>query len=1201
MNAAVASNNPPTAMSTNPFDDGVPSGRSTNPFGDDGDGHPSSMMMYASPTPSPSRTTTPGKMRDAVAAVTPAAPPPMNTGSMSRASFLNSSGPLLFEPSASSTSANESSWQDLGDLPYRRVRLYSNIQWGLRKKSKSPTSEATQSKEQQQQGSTTSSGSGGSGEEQFGLSWFPKSYVDTVCSHHNILPGAGDPAEILRLLSKTTTTFVAGCPNGGPIAAVTVPLSGGATSGYGSRTTIRIMNNAGMVLSTIPFPPWDLAITVQSNRIPLHRTPGDILSIGFTSRCVLVVVLRDSLTLCYDLSGNSVLPPFFALCHSKGSSPTNRSATNNGVDLLEACVFEGGVAVLGVDMNSAVVELLDEFDDPAYAEGADISARRIVPLVSSPTDQQFTDNQATSAAVTSPFLLTPPPHYALVTPLPTGMFARSKRLSFQCVAVLPRQYAPSCRPELFLSTSDGSVVISELNPSTSPSSGITDVDCRSRIGVSDGMGIASPIVSMAFAPNGRFLACYTSNSVLTVVSTNFQSKVLEFDARSGSSSPPRSMGWCGEDSVVLHWKNLGVLMVGPYGDWLRFSYDDTDSGHGSDQSKVAEVRNGVGAEVYLVPEIDCCRVIRSGSVEILQRVPPGTADLLRIGSIVPGALLLDASDAFDSGSSNADEAARSITQHDGLLEEAILGCVEAAVGEFDIKIQKRMLRAASYGLHFACKDEHYRNVNAGCPSPEAVSFVNASRKLRVLNALRKPATGFAMTSSQYDSVMPKGVVARLVIAGRASLAASISEYLKLGRRVTDYARAMKAAAFVSSTTSLSDKNATMTDSQIAEEVVRIIRGAEKDATPLQVKDNSFSATSPSSGMYASVALAAHRAGRRGVADLLVLLEQSTTEKVHALLSIGSYTDAAAVACRVRDPDLIHTTMVAYEQGLAKNEEGKSLYFSGIINKFPMESVSMFTTYYSRLGGLHGGDARPSINILLRRQKHAEAGLRMAKKALMLRSTSTSGGNERENPQVEALKEASKIFDLGGKDCAFQKTCTDDHIALVADQEQLRRYYGSMEVAPPSTSVTSTIVSILKYAALDPRSSHKLHADADRIAKKHKVTEKRLWHAKVRALSESGQWPALRNLADSRAKSPIGLKPFALAVIKGRQSQVEILHYVDRMTDKTDGEDRYNLLCEAGMWKKALEESLKLGDGRKIAHVKAMCNSSDIQRLCDKYI
>ena len=356
------------------------------------------------------------------------------------------------------------------------------------------------------------------------------------------------------------------------------------------------------------------------------------------------------------------------------------------MDLLETRVFEGEVAVLGADMNSAVVEMLDEFDDPSYADGADVTTRRVPPR----SDRSHEEDPSTAASAMgapassspppSPPPLAPPPLYALVTPLPTGTFARSRHLSFQCLAVLPRQYAPSRRPELFLSTLDGSVVVSELRPSTSPGGGITDVDCRSRMGgAADGAGgRASPVVSMAFAPNGRFLACYTSNSVLTVVSTNFESKVLEFDARSGSSSPPRSMGWCGEDSVVLHWKNLGVLMVGPYGDWLRFPYDDDADGRTSRDGNGNDT-SGAGAEVYLVPEIDCCRVVRSSSVEILQRVPPGTADLLRIGSIEPGALLLDASDAFDSGSPNADEAARSITQTDGLLEEAIHQCVEAAV------------------------------------------------------------------------------------------------------------------------------------------------------------------------------------------------------------------------------------------------------------------------------------------------------------------------------------------------------------------------------------------------------------------------------------------------------------------------------------------------------------------------------------------
>lgn len=248
--------------------------------------------------------------------------------------------------------------------------------------------------------------------------------------------------------------------------------------------------------------------------------------------------------------------------------------------------------------------------------------------------------------------------------------------------------------------------------------------------------------------------------------------------------------------------------------------------------------------------------------------------------------------------------------------------------------------------------------------------------------------------------------------------------------------------------------------------------------------------------------------------------------------------------------------------MLKNLHARS-FSIGIINKFPQEAVNMFTTYYSRFGNLHGGDARPSININLRRQKHTEAGLKMATKALSnIRSTSTLGDNEREKQKIEALKEASNIFDLGGKDCAFQKTCTDEQVALFSDQEQLRRSYGSMEVAPPSTSVTSTIMSILKYAAVDPRSAHRLRADSDRIAKKYKVSEKRLWHNKVSALAESNQWPALRNLLDSCTKPPIGVKPFALAAIKGRQSQVEIMHYINRIEDADDRNEMKKALEEA---------------------------------------
>jgi hypothetical protein len=450
--------------------------------------------------------------------------------------------------------------------------------------------------------------------------------------------------------------------------------------------------------------------------------------------------------------------------------------------------------------------------------------------------------------------------------LPTAAHASSNFMSYLTIAVLPRARTVSRHPEVFLSTSDNSVIVVDA-----ATTDITDVDCRARI--------SSPIVDMCFAPNGRFLACFTEQSMLTVISASFETKVLDFDTSEGSSSPPLDMKWCGEDSVVLHWKNLGVLMVGPYGDWLRFPEPESE-------------------HVYLIPEIDCCRVITDSSVEILQRVPPATALLLRIGSIETSAMLLDASDAFDSGSPASDEAARAIVKT-GSLAEAIETCTDAATKEFDIVTQKRLLRAASYGMHFAYKNaDGEQGIAMGgpllgteresgvLPSTTTVKFVNAARKLRILNALRNPNVGFVLTSAQFDAITWTGVIARLIAMKRPALSNAISKYLCLPKSVQLYARASKAAALVAADSGHSD-------SQTAELAMQIIN----EGVPADIARNN--ASSINRGAYATVAMAATKAGRPGVANLLLMLESSVADKVPALISTGSYADAIAVATTAR--------------------------------------------------------------------------------------------------------------------------------------------------------------------------------------------------------------------------------------------------------------------------------------------------------------
>jgi vacuolar protein sorting-associated protein 16 len=720
----------------------------------------------------------------------------------------------------------EASWQYLGDLPYRRVPVYSNVRWNRHSSSSASGGGGGGGGSKENQHPNTNQQQLAEGTIQYGFAAFPPAVVQ----HH---PQMLDERETRALLNSTTTTKVAGCPHGGPVAAITLPIVG--HTGAFTHAELRIMTNSGLPLATIDFPP-------STTTLDRRYSPADIMTIGFTDRYILMIILRDSLCLTYDLKGDVVLQPFHILPRGEGKA----------MELIVANTFAGGVAVLSASKHSAIVELLDDHDPPDYFHGAHIAARRILPMSS--TSSVFAGPQDNNVL---------PPHYAIVTHLPTAAYASNHFYSYLTVAALSRTRTASNHPDVFLSTSDNSVIV--VNTVTCE---ITDVDCRARI--------SAPIVDMTFAPNGRFLACFTESSMLTVISTSFETKVLDFDTSEGSASPPLAMKWCGEDSVVLHWKNLGVLMVGPYGDWLRFPYEDSEN-------------------VFLIPEIDCCRVLTDSSVEILQRVPPSTARLLRIGSIEPSAMLLDASDAFESGSLASEEAARAIVKT-GQLIEAIETCCEAATKEFDIATQKRLLSAASYGMHFSYKDNSERSCMMGGPlagsdeesrirpSYTTARCVEAARKLRILNALRNPTVGFVLTAAEYDAMSPTGLVARLIAMKRPALATSISKYLNLPKAAQLYARASKASAFVAS-----DSQRGRSDAEIADAAIKIINENEKDN----------SSASVNRGGYATVALAANKAGRPGVANLLLMLESSTADKVPALISTGSYADAMAVATTAR--------------------------------------------------------------------------------------------------------------------------------------------------------------------------------------------------------------------------------------------------------------------------------------------------------------
>lgn len=92
--------------------------------------------------------------------------------------------------------------------------------------------------------------------------------------------------------------------------------------------------------------------------------------------------------------------------------------------------------------------------------------------------------------------------------------------------------------------------------------------------------------------------------------------------------PPDQLVWCGVDSVLLYWEET-LLMVGPYGDSIKFPYDEP---------------------VVLIPECDGVRILSNTYMEFLQRVPDSTVSIFKIGSTSPAAMLYDALEQFDKRS-----------------------------------------------------------------------------------------------------------------------------------------------------------------------------------------------------------------------------------------------------------------------------------------------------------------------------------------------------------------------------------------------------------------------------------------------------------------------------------------------------------------------------------------------------------------------
>ena len=75
-----------------------------------------------------------------------------------------------------------------------------------------------------------------------------------------------------------------------------------------------------------------------------------------------------------------------------------------------------------------------------------------------------------------------------------------------------------------------------------------------------------PFKHVVASPSGLYLALYTEEGRVWVITSDFQEKLGEYESR--TKTVPNDIQWCGNDSVLLAWEDE-VQMIGPHGSTLK--------------------------------------------------------------------------------------------------------------------------------------------------------------------------------------------------------------------------------------------------------------------------------------------------------------------------------------------------------------------------------------------------------------------------------------------------------------------------------------------------------------------------------------------------------------------------------------------------------------------------------------------------------
>ncbi|GAB0090509.1 Vacuolar protein sorting-associated protein 16 homolog [Sergentomyia squamirostris] len=380
---------------------------------------------------------------------------------------------------------------------------------------------------------------------------------------------------------------------------------------------------------------------------------------------------------------------------------------------------------------------------------------------------------------------------------------------------------------------------------------------------------------MSVSFNQRDLALYTNSGHIWMGSSNLKTKYCEFDT--GRTERPKQIEWCvdAENSkqsgaLIVTYSSL-LLIIGISGDSNVYTYDPA---------------------IFLIPEMDCVRVLTNGCHEVIQKIPKCVTNIFAINSQESSSFLFEAHKKYLEKSHQSDEYLCLIKDS---LELAVSECIDAAGYEFDPETQKSLIRAAYFGKAF-CSAHNPDKYNLMC------------RILRVLNSIRHAKVGIPLTIRQFNHLKPNVILDRLVFRKHYALAIQIAKHLKMPEsRILEHWALHKV---------MYDKH--------DEEVARKI--AEKFRNPIALGVS-----------FCTIAKKAQETGRTKLAIMLLDQEPKASARVPLLLKLGENKKALLSATHSGDTDLVYMVL------LQLKETTQLADFQMTVRSFPM-AQNLFKKY-----------------------------------------------------------------------------------------------------------------------------------------------------------------------------------------------------------------------------------------------------------------